>query len=100
MLIMKKGTDLFWRQQCLKLFQRGLSQGRTKKILDLSIQDAFVGLRPKSCRNKFSAGTPQTHLLESSILLARGIPTSYMSDRGFDLLYKPPTSRGSKSRRR
>jgi len=79
---------------------RGWSQTKAKKALDLSIQDSFTGLRPKSCRNKFSAGTPQTHLLESSILLARGIPTSYMSDRGFDFLYKTPTSRGSKSRRR
>jgi len=68
--------------------ERSFTQERLKKSVDFSIQERYVGLRDKSLKKKFSAGTPQVHVRESSFLLAKGIPTSYMSNRGFDLLYK------------
>jgi len=65
--------------------ERSWKEARNRSTAS-GIEDVFIGYKQSSRSAKFHAGTPVNHLRESAFLLARGIPTKYVSNRNLNSL--------------
>lgn len=79
--------------------ERSWKEARNKSTADLS-EDVFLGYKTTSRSGKFHAGTPSNHLRESAFLLAKGIPTVYVSNRNINHLTKSARNKSARSFRK